>query len=185
MELHCHGCGYSHCFSPQADSEPLNILHVFAGAYGGWTRALHWLSSIVPAIQIAHELFIDNYERIMKVWSCQYGTTHRQGRTSGTTTVDLTLKTGICTGVDDLSLLHAWPHRRNSVTTASPPCISWSQGGRKQGFSCSSGYAMIETVMLIEIQQPLLLFLEGADSTVSHNQRSRWLGVWARHDLAA
>ena len=201
-------------FRPKlVDSEPLNVLHVFAGAYGGWTRALHWLSSKVPAIQIAHELFIDNDERIMKVWSCQYGTTHHQGRTPSTATVDLRLKTGICTGVDDLSLLHAWPHRHNSVMTDSPPCISWSQGGRKQGFSCSSGYAMIETIMLIEVQQPLLLFLEGADSTVSHehfpilealldlvgfhrvwqqvvhmhhlthNQRSRWLGVWARHDL--
>ena len=72
---------------------------------------------------------------------------------------------------------------------------------------------MIEMITLAEIQQPLLLFLEGADSTVyhehfpileallnligyhkvwqqvvrqhqlSHNHRSRWLAVWARLDL--
>lgn len=194
-------------------SEPLHIVRLFAGAYGGWTRAAHWLSTVLPDLQVGHELFVDNDERIMEVWSTQHGIPHRCGRTPGSITVDLTLKAGVCTGVDDTSLLNAWPHKVNSISTASPPCVSWSHGGKKQGLSCSSGFAMIETVMLIEIQQPLLLFLEGADTTVSHehfpilealmnligfhkvwqqvvpsrhlshNQRSRWLAVWARCDL--
>ena len=193
-------------------TEPLNVLHLFAGAYGGWTRAAHWLADAVPALPIAHELHVDHDERIMQVWSRQHGVPHSTGR-APSTLANTNLQTGICTGVDDASLLNAWPHRYNSVTSASPPCISWSQGGRQQGLNCSSGYAMIEMIMLAEIQQPLLLFLEGADSTVyhehfpileallnligyhkvwqqvvhqhqlSHNHRSRWLAVWARLDL--
>ncbi|CAK9051672.1 unnamed protein product [Durusdinium trenchii] len=85
-------------------SEPLHIVRLFAGAYGGWTRAAHWLSTVLPDLQVGHELFVDNDERIMEVWSTQHGIPHRCGRTPGSITVDLTLKAGVCTGVDDTTI---------------------------------------------------------------------------------
>ena len=194
--------------------EPFHVLHLFAGGFGGWSRAMHWLAREVPHISIATELFVDNDDKVMDVWSYQTGLRYHKGKSVSAGQVNLAAKAGLCTSVDDPTILHCWKCASNSVATASPPCISWSQGGKRQGLSCSSGFAMAETVMLAEVHQPLLLFLECADTTVSHehfplvenmlhligyrkvwhqvvamhhlsnNSRSRWLAVWARVDLA-
>ena len=194
--------------------EPFHALHLFAGGFGGWSRAMHWLAREVPHISIATELFVDNDDKVMDVWSYQTGLRYHKGKSVSAGQVNLAAKAGLCTSVDDPTILHCWKCASNSVATASPPCISWSQGGKRQGLSCSSGFAMAETVMLAEVHQPLLLFLECADTTVSHehfplvenmlhligyrkvwhqvvamhhlsnNSRSRWLAVWARVDLA-
>lgn len=194
--------------------EPLHVLHLFSGAYCGWSRALRWMAHALPLVNVATEVCIDHDPKIMEAWSCQHGIRHQKGTTLSTAPVDLASKAGICTSVGDKSLLNCWPYENNAITTASPPCISWSQGGRLLGLNCCEGFAMAETAMLVEVQQPLLIFLEGADTTISHdhfplvecmlnlvgyrkvwdqvvgqhllshNQRTRWLAVWARTDLA-
>ena len=198
------------CWRPE---EPFHLLHLFAGAYSGWSRAVHWLAKTLDQVEVATELFIDNDPKIMGVWSCQTGMRHHHGKMTSKTPIDLASKAGICTSVGDTSLLHCWPFEKNAITTASPPCISWSQGCRKLGLNCCEGFAMAETAKIVEIQQPLLIFLEGADTTISHdhfplvecmlsiigyrkvwdqvvsqhtlsnNHRTRWLAVWARADL--
>ncbi|CAK9094328.1 Uncharacterized protein SCF082_LOCUS44343 [Durusdinium trenchii] len=164
------------CWRPE---EPFHLLHLFAGAYSGWSRAVHWLAKTLDQVEVATELFIDNDPKIMGVWSCQTGMRHHHGKMTSKTPIDLASKAG----------------------------------GRKLGLNCCEGFAMAETAKIVEIQQPLLIFLEGADTTISHdhfplvecmlsiigyrkvwdqvvsqhtlsnNQRTRWLAVWARADL--
>lgn len=105
----------------------------------------------------------------MEVWSKEHGAKFSSGKTPPKTAKDLGKKIGICTSVADHPLLHKCSSRVNTVTMASPPCISWSKGGRLGGLNTGPGFAMVELVMLVEVQQPLLLFLECANDTLVHD----------------
>lgn len=115
--------------------------------------------------------------------------------------------------VADVSFLHIAGFKSNVVYTASPPCVSWSRGGRKQGLASIYGQAFLNALMTCGVAQPVMIALECAAEvpanphcsiirglldtlgykrlwddvsslqTLSNTARNRWLGVWVRQDL--
>ena len=164
-------------------------------------------------IAVGSQTFLDADSMVLDVWSQQHNQNYYCGKTEALAKWDPSEIIGVCSAVDDPSTLLRclWP--TNSVITASPPCISWSRGGKLQGLDCTSGFAAFEAVQLVELQQPLLLFLECADEIIAHahfkllqaalkilgyalvwqqvvplhqlthNSRTRWLAIWKRADV--
>lgn len=193
---------------------PFNMLHLFSGSYCGWSRASEWLSSHVSQLSSGSQTFIDADPMVLGIWSQQHNQEFYRGKTDVCARWDPSVMVGICTAVDDPTILLRclWP--TNAVTTASPPCVSWSRGGKHQGLDCAAGFAAFETVQLVELQQPLLLFMECADEIIvhphfkllqaalkilgyallwqqvvplhqlTHNSRTRWLAIWKRSDVS-
>ena len=193
---------------------PFNALHLFAGAFCGWARALGWLHDHVDGVTCGSQVSVDADAMVLETWSKQHGYEHYVGTTSPFSGWDPTEHIGICTQVSDKTLLRRclWPS--NAISTVSPPCVSWSRGGKREGLNCTSGFAAFDAVQTLEVQQPLLIFFECADKVMSHdhfqlfkaalriigfeqvwqqvvplnnlthNSRSRWLAVWRRKDFA-
>ena len=204
-----------HLHRPCLDRDlPFNALHLFAGGYCGWTRALSWLHDHVEGISCGSQVSVDADPMVLEAWSEQHGYQHYVGATHALSTWDPTEHIGICTAVQDKTCLRRclWP--TNTIATVSPPCVSWSRGGKREGLNCTPGFAAFDAVQTLEVQQPLLIFLECADevmthdhfelfkaalriigydqvwqqvvplNNLTHNSRTRWLAVWRRKDSA-
>ncbi|CAK9057172.1 unnamed protein product [Durusdinium trenchii] len=142
---------------------PFNALHLFAGAFCGWARALGWLHDHVDGVTCGSQVSVDADAMVLETWSKQHGYEHYVGTTSPFSGWDPTEHIGICTQVSDKTLLRRclWPS--NAISTVSPPCVSWSRGGKREGLNCTSGFAAFDAVQTLEAQQPLLIFFECAD----------------------
>ena len=119
---------------------------------------------------------------------------------------------GICGGVEDHSILNMLRAQSNLVLTMSPPCQSWSRGGKSAGLYDTNGYSFVDALCTVAACQPNLIAAECADELVNHphwpllkalanclgfrlvwsqvtplhsivgHYRTRWLGVWVRAD---
>ena len=97
--------------------------------------------------------------------------------------------------------------------TLSPPCPSWSKGGRRSGLATDEGFCFIDAIQHVARITPLLAICECSDGIETHqhwraisaafqlagykkiwsqdvaihqmtcNFRTRWLAVWGRQDL--
>ena len=196
------------------NSLPINALHLFSGAFCGWSRALSWIGKNVPELKTGTQTFVDADPVVMSAWAHQHRQIHHSGLTRADATWDPSNEIGICSSVADCTVLRHCQWTTNAISTASPPCVSWSRGGKLFGMDCPQGFAAFETILLIELQQPMLVFFECADETVSHqhfpllqnalkligyvqiwqqivplhqlthNARTRWLAVWKRFDMS-
>ena len=192
---------------------PVNALHLFAGSYGGWSRALEWLCKKVADCHIGTQVHVDADATTMAIWAKLHEQSLHSGATPATCTWDPSVHVGVCTPVADKSVLNRSRFPTNAIATVSPPCVSWSKGGKLFGLDSEPGFAFFESLQLLEVYQPILLFLECADDTpqhkhfsiiktilqllgfeqvwdqivplhmLTHNVRTRWLAIWRRHDF--
>ncbi|CAK9002371.1 RNase H domain-containing protein [Durusdinium trenchii] len=192
---------------------PLNALHMFSGSYCGWSRALAWIGQEFEDLSTGSQTFVDADPFVMSAWAKQHQQACYHGPTSCEAKWDPSEKIGICSLVSDVTILRRCQWCSNAFMTLSPPCVSWSRGGKMGGLDCSSGFAAFESVQLIELQQPVLVFFECADEMathphfvllqtalkligyvpiwqqivplhqLTHNARTRWLSAWKRFDV--
>ena len=201
------------CRTSLEEKLPMNALHMFSGSYCGWSRALDWIGHQLEDIPLGTQTFVDADPSVMTAWTKQHQQDCYHGPTSSEAKWDPSEKIGICSSVSDATILRRCQWSSNTIMTLSPPCVSWSRGGKMGGLDCPSGFAAFESVLLIELQQPLLVFFECADEMathphfvllqtvlkligyipiwqqivplhqLTHNARTRWLAVWKRFDV--
>ena len=194
---------------------PWNVFHSFAGSYAGWSQSMHWLKSNTDWLILGQEYFLDADPMVMQLWSTKYQQAHVRCPVSFTTPWPHGPHVGMCGCVSDLSVLNLLRTQTNLVHTLSPPCQSWSKGGRAKGLADSNGQAFIESIQLSFAMQPNFMALECADEltkhehyqfvlayakalgyrqiwsqitpyhTVANHHRTRWLAVWTRSDHGA
>ena len=195
-------------------SLPFHALHLFSGGFMGWSRAFEALSRTALDVSIGDQIFVDHDPKVMECCAKTHGLTVHEGPSTPRQSPFMQ-KIGICTGVEDKSLCHHVSCLDNLICTISPPCISWSRGGKGLGLNCPAGFAFQEAIEIISITQPIAVFGECADltpshphfhmldasfkvlgykciwhqivsmHTLSHNMRTRWLFVWTRNDVPA
>ena len=203
------------CFRPEvALSMPWDAVHMFSGAFGGWHQALNWLDKQGQSICVGQEIFLDQDPRVMEVWSLKFGTPFQH--LQGTKNIAWTpaKAAGYCGSVSDFTIVDLCRTQVNLLGTISPPCQSWSKGGKRGGLQDQNGFAFLEALSLAFSLQMVALAAECADDIVSHHHfkivkalahalgyrlvwdqvtpfhpiaahaRSRWLGVWIRADAA-
>ena len=190
---------------------PINLVHFFSGAYGGWERASFWLHH-QKFLHLQQTIAIDNDEEVMKVWQIRneanvYVASFSKG--------DFHAKNiGIYSGIENDEWLNVCQSQSNSLLTMSPPCQPWSMGGKAQGFESNNGLAFAHAIRKVKMLRPLCVCAECADQITKHShfriikaafavigyklqwmnvmnldglgmQRSRWLAVWVRNDFEA
>lgn len=196
-------------FSPD---DQWNAIHAFAGSFCGWSQAFGLLPKMDPSLLLGSQVFIDNDHEVIQTWTHKLRQPCLQSPLIPRCAFEPRANTVIHADIKDWSVLHAVSSTTNLILTASPPCISWSRGGKMTGLSSAAGFAFIEGVMLVAASQPLALGLECAAEvpshkhfpivdellhrlgyrclwhkishlqTISHTARSRWLGLWMRLD---
>ena len=184
--------------------------HMFCGAFEGWSRAMHWLCGKSLEVAFRREVHIDHCPRVMNTWSKNHCKSFHRAPLDPATAWDSSRHVGVLACVGDLSCLHAVETQVNSILTCSPPCVSWSAGGKGLGLASQEGWSFVNCVRASVILQPHMLALECADKIdshphlpllekllhlvgftliwkqivplqpLTHNARTRWLSVWTR-----
>ena len=198
--------------SEMVENFPINMIHCFSGAYGGWERASYWLHQ-QKFVHVQQTLAIDNDEEVMKVW---------QLRTEAVMCIPPIARSdfhgeknvGILCGIESDGWLNVCRSQSNVFMTMSPPCQPWSMGGKAQGFESYNGLMFAHVIRKVKLTRPLAVCAECADQITAHihfriikgafsvigykliwsnimntdglgMQRSRWLAVWIRNDVEA
>ena len=147
---------------------PWNFMHTFAGAYGGWTHATDFICSTIDSFCISQEFEVDADEHVMQIWSARRGLTPYKCPISWTTKWPTARFVGIHGPVSDWSILNTVRVQANMGMTMSPPCQSWSRGGKHLGLSDPNGWSFVEAVELAIVLQPVCIVGECSDDIVEH-----------------
>ena len=200
---HCPNMAFSAC-------------HLFAGAVCGWERALQWLQK-QSLLCVDTTIAVDSDEMVMKVWELQHsfdGPFPKMHFGKIPFSNSLEAINGVVLPVGDFSWMNLCRVMVNLIFTLSPPCQTWSTGGRMYGFEHPNGFALAEGIEGIKRIRPLVVCFECSDNILKHPQyelvkkllmfcgyrqawtsnttlhnlarmfRTRWLAVWVRHDVS-
>ena len=189
---------------------PWDAIHLFCGAFDGWSRALQWLAKSNLGFSLRREVHIDSSEEVMDTWAYNHDGELLHAPLEPCRLWDVRKSIGVVGCVSDRSVLHVVESQANLLSTASPPCVSWSRGGKSRGLACDEGWAFVQSIVLSFVSQANLIALECADELdvhphaplidrllsalgyiliwkqvvpfqlISHSFRTRWLSVWAR-----
>ena len=186
--------------------------HFFSGAFEGWSRAIEWAHHQF-GLGFSQAISIDQDEDVMKVWSLRNNAPVLRPPFQLSAHIFEPL-VGIAANIRE----HTWVNKcrflSNFWVTMSPPCISWSMGGRATGLEHDAGMAFVFAIDKIKQLRPMGVAGECADATPKHPHckflkalmnfagyrlvwdsvetlhhlspmmRNRWLFVWIRNDIS-
>ena len=195
------------------EHDAIECLHLFAGAFSGWSQATSTIPWILPQTTIGTQVFVDLDCDVIAALSMKLGIKPVQAPLTATQAFEITLNRVIQGDVADPTILHCVQPLSNLVFSASPPCVSWSKGGFGRGLNCPDGWAIVEAIKQCAIGQPVLVMFECVDALAQHSHfkiitsmlrdlgyvgiwedvvhyhafvhmhRSRWLACFVRHDI--
>ena len=196
---------YNEAFAWQAS-------HLFSGAYEGWLRAMWWLQNARIGLVFSSHTSVDWNHDVMQTWSAN----HRKDFLCCPIAVDYNpadVYVGIQADINDETLVRATSHKTNLIMTLSPPCPSWSRGGKHSGLASDEGFCFLDAIDHVGKVRPILALFECSDGLEAHphwralsaamqlagytkiwsqdvamhqitsNHRTRWLSVWCRKDV--
>ena len=188
------------------------VSHLFCGAYEGWLRAMWWLQNANLGFAFASHVSVDWCPEVMKTWSYN----HKQEVLTCPIRVDFNPTgpyVGILADINDVTVLRATSSKSNLLMTLSPPCPSWSRGGKNSGLAADEGFCFLDAIVHVARVRPILALFECSDGLEAHphwrvlsaalqlagyqrlwsqdvamhqltgNHRTRWLAVWSRQDV--
>ena len=191
---------------------PWNVAHLFSGAYEGWLRAMFWLQGSNQSRSFATHVSVDWNVQVMNTWKCN----HQMDYIQSPIPVDFDFKKayiGVLADVGDKFLPRVTSNVSNLLTTCSPPCPSWSRGGKNSGLASDEGYCFLDGILHLCKTCPIAALFECSDDIEAHshwralsaglqlagyrcfwsqdvalhqltgNHRTRWLAVWLRLDI--
>lgn len=192
-----------------------NIVHQFAGVFSGWRHAIKGLLTCDIPFNLAQQIEIDSADEVASVWQKLHGPRVKQAPIPTKAPWDPSDCIHVHCPVKEPSLLNLFQFQANVIHTLSPPCQSWSRGGKRLGLSAMNGFAFIEGLQLAFVSQALLIVGECTDEISTHQHydiilflaaqfgyrkvwsqitplhrispmsRTRWLCVWCRSDVRA
>ena len=190
-----------------------NAVHLFSGAFDGWTQAFNRLPRVFGDFLIGSQVHLDADLEVAQAWVKKHGIPYSATPLMPRPTFDFSPHRFIHGDVKDISFLHLAGFGGNTIYTASPPCVSWSRGGKKQGLASVFGQDFLHAIMTCGVAQPNMIAFECAAEipasphfrvikallealgfrclwndvcplhAITHTARTRWLGVWIRGDL--
>lgn len=197
---------------PEVDAKfPLSFVHIFSGGFNGWERATKWMECS-KLITVQQEVAIDHNEQAMQLWQLRSNGFLYYGKVGcdETNSNKYIGRVADCSQKQWMNLSRACV---NGIVTCSPPCPSWSRGGKNQGLQCENGISFSACISKIRCLRPIAVLFECADTIVSHKHykilrlslqaagfqqmwsqvvpydqisnmmRTRWLSVWVRNDV--
>ena len=192
-------------------SLPLNFGHLCAGAFGGWDRAIRWAAS-QKIIYAPRTFAVESDFFTLDTWCKSNSASVFQGPISPEVPKDAH-NIGILAPIQDVTWFNACRHPVNLVFSASPPCQTWSNGGRHSGLEAENGMTFMQVVYSVKWVRPLACLIECSDIVPAHKhyviivkafelcgyqqcwsqvvplheltgmKRSRWLSLFVRSDV--
>ena len=192
-------------------SLPLTIGHLCAGGFAGWDRAFTWLVND-HVIGCQQSFAVESDHNVMATWSKTTGATIFQGPFSPQVPVDGKCF-GIVTPIQDVTWFNACRQQANVIFTASPPCQTWSCGGKQFGLEAENGMTFMQVIYSVKWVRPIATLVECSDAVPRHAhyviiqkafrligylqcwsqvvplhdftgmRRSRWLSLFVRGDV--
>ena len=157
------------------------IAELYAGGYGGWSRAFHvinqetglsWNSVLAVEHQkLIAECFATNHDRTL------------YSQTGGFFQIPSNTRPCI---VDDVSVLNvSLSGHKLSGIAASPPCPPWSGAARKEGLSDARGREFLNLILIMRISRVPWTMIENVRSIVDHRHMSfiRMAFKWAGFNI--
>ena len=190
-----------------------DFTHLFCGAFGGWSLAANWLVRNEKSFVVNKEIFIDHDEEVLNTWSRNHDSGYHKLPLRKVHVWNAQHKIACLGPISDLSILYAVESLVNHAATVSPPCVTWSRGGRSDGVQHANGWAFVDAVSLCVRMQVVAICLECADEFKTHRHacliekilflagyrraweqvcqihqladcfRNRWLALWVRADV--
>eukprot|EP00438_Fugacium_kawagutii_P001430 Skav205001 [mRNA] locus=scaffold3521:100694:103414:- [translate_table: standard] len=189
---------------------PWTYVHLFSGAFQGWSQALEWMQTKGLA-QEARQVSIDNDPDIARIWNVQgYEIFHDAVEVDVSTDQ---MKIGISGSIEDTTWYNVLRDDANLWMTMSPPCQSWSGGESMSGLNNDNGIRFVQATEVVLNLRPMVITAECSDRITSHPHfkivrfllhkagyklawttvgdhsqlvgmaRKRWLAVYLRHDI--
>ena len=103
----------------------------------------------------------------MKTWSFNHGCRVQHGPI-GIDYNPTEVFSGICADISESTLLRATSHKSNLVMTLSPPCPSWSKGGKHSGLATDEGFCFLDAIQHVARVRPIMALFECSDGIESH-----------------
>ena len=75
---------------------------------------------------------------------------------------------GFLADISDVTLLRASSNKSNLLMTLSPPCPSWSRGGKHSGLATDEGFCFLDAVEHVSRVRPVLALFECSDGIEAH-----------------
>ena len=203
-------------FRPDFDKHmPWNLFHCFSGAYSGWAQATSFLDRTESAFCLGQEFELDIDEQVMQLWSVKHAARPFTCPVHWSTEWPSQKHVGLHGSVADWTPANVLRVQSNLCLSMSPPCQSWSKGGKHLGLADRNGWAFIDAVQLAVVLQPVCIVAECSDEIVEHEHfrfvellfqsagyrlvwkqvtplhhmahhcRTRWLAAWCRFDVNA
>ena len=145
-----------------------DAIHLYCGAFGGWSQALCWLSKTRQGTVCSREIFVDHDSDVMQCWAQKFALKFATLPIGKIKVWDAAPKAGFLGAIEDRSWMHAVFSQVNLLMTASPPCVSWSRGGKKRGLQCQEGWSFVESIFNGFLTQACILTFECADDFPQH-----------------
>ena len=169
------------------DSSCIRFAELFAGGFGGWSVAIHYLSKFAK-MPVNVALALDKDFDVAQMYSQNHGSViFPRG-------VDFRAKILCCPGesfpflitqVEDLTWIHLIAQRDVDFFVLSPPCPAFSKATKQHGFSRADGKVTIDTAKIIRFTQPPAFLLENTDGMGENRFLSILVAVmkWAGYEL--
>ena len=198
---------------PEFDDDlACNFVHGFCGAFSGWSQAASFLSRVDCGHCVGQQFYIDHDEEVMTLWSTKHSSQVYRPPIAPQLLWNPSNHIGICAGIEDWTFFHLIANSANTVVTLSPPCPTWSKGGRSQGLNHPNGWAFVEAIETCAVLQANIVVVECVDEIMHHphfcfvdalfkqfgfvrifqqctphhhlanHMRTRWLAAWIRCD---
>ena len=181
-----------------------DFCHLFAGGFGGWGKAVHW------HFPRSKNFAIDHDPDVMSLWQLSNESRVVQDAHGCPHYKDWSVGILMDVGDEWYGLIR---HTYNLFMTMSPPCISWSLGGKMDGLACYAGHSFWQAICAVKWVRPIAVTLECVDRICAHKHfaiiqeaarfcgyrihwsqtvkcdtlvgmnRTRWLAVWIRNDV--
>ncbi|CAK9038730.1 Uncharacterized protein SCF082_LOCUS22747, partial [Durusdinium trenchii] len=199
---------------PELDNDlACNFIHAFSGAFSGWSQAASFLSKGDCGHCAGQQFYIDRDDTVMALWSVKHSSQVYSPPVAPQLIWNPSSHIGICAGIEDWTFLHLFANTANTVVSLSPPCPTWSKGGRSQGLNHANGWAFVEAIEMRVAVQANIVVAECVDEIMQHSHfvfiealfkhfgfvrifqqctphhhlanhmRTRWLATWIRGDI--
>lgn len=189
----------------------INVGHLFSGAFDGWGKAFQWLSN-QSVVKVDSSFAIDLDSHTIEMWAKQHFTDSVSKHIGPSFFNSGEFFAGRF-DVGSKSWYNVSRKLVNVFWTKSPPCQSWSLGGRGQGLESWNGLAWVHSIVAAKWLRPNAILVECADTVPSHSHfrlikasykligyrmhwmkvvaidqltsmhRTRWISLWLRNDV--
>ena len=154
------------CIPSVEKTLPISLVHLCAGAFGGWDRAFKWLDT-ERVIFSPTNIAIEADHETLKTWSVANDAIIYAGPIDPSETFK-GCNIGILCPIQDCTWYNSCRQQINLLFTASPPCQTWSNGGKKQGLESENGMTFMQVVANAKWVRPIICLVECSDTVPGH-----------------